>query len=100
MTPAQSTVLEAVRRLSIGNVAPTYGDIARDTGMSRSNAFRLVSLLVRDGHLRKRAIGRHAVEVLYKWPYSKMVMEALSSVDLVIIARDAQAILAERDARR
>lgn len=52
MSPKQAKVLKWVKLYLMRNrYSPSYRDVAKGTGLSLSNAFRVIQLLAADGHL-------------------------------------------------
>lgn len=89
MTPRQKAVLYTVRDLTVDGVPPSFEEIRVSLGLSsKSEVFRCVEALTRDGHLisGKVAGGNRACRTLQVAP--RHMLDGLSVDDLVSLRRE------------
>ena len=99
MTQAQKNLLEAIRRLTVDGVSPSYEDLAAAVGLkSKSGVVRMVDQLEHAGLIRRRR-GRARSIVINAGPYSPEALDGLPTCILRDVANQAADILAQRVAR-
>lgn len=65
MTPCMKQALDAIRRLTVDGVSPTYRDLQAELGLaSVSGVHRLVHSLIRAGALRQPGHGYRSIEIV------------------------------------
>ncbi len=83
MTPAQKVCFDAVAGLIGQGVAPSYDDIARAVGCSKSTAHRLVQVLIGQGRLRRTGTGWRSLVVVGALDEALAQLVAAYGVDAV-----------------
>lgn len=98
LTKRQSQCLDAIRRLTVDGVPPTYNEIAADIGLaSKSGINRLVVGLRERGLVAFLDGHRHRTLAVIGDHVSSSVLHTLSSEELRTIVAHCAGILAQRD---
>lgn len=80
MTPTQQQVLSAVRDLTVGDVSPSFRDIASATGLGVGNVHRIVEILVEEGFLARSDHRCRSLRVVGQ--FDREAIERLTPVEL------------------
>lgn len=83
MTPRERSLLDAIERLTVDGVVPTYTALARAVGLaSKSGIHRMVSSLIEQGHLTRREGKWNCIELVRKADPVHFDLTALNDNDL------------------
>lgn len=78
MTPHQRTLLDAIRRLSAGGIAPTYDQLRLECGLSsKSEVHRMVDALCQAGYLARLPAKARSLVLTTPQPLDAMNRDAL-----------------------
>lgn len=91
MTPRQKAILDAVKTLTFDGVSPSFEEIRIHVGLSsKSEVFRCVQALTRDGHLisGKADGGYRAYRTLQVAP--RHMLDGLSLSELISLRSDLE----------
>jgi SOS-response transcriptional repressor LexA len=95
MTPRMQQALDAIRRLTVKGVAPTYDELAADMGLTtKSAAFRIVKLLRERGLVTSEGGTQRNIKIV-EGP-TRAAMEAWSDAEILRVQFDLQQIQVER----
>lgn len=93
MTPRMRECLDAIRRLTVDGVPPSYEELAAELGIaSKSNVTRLIHQLRRDGFVTFNAHRARSVEIVGDADH----LDTLSTDALIAIERRIRTILLNR----
>lgn len=91
MTPRMQQAVDAIRRLTVDGVSPSYSELAAELGLTtKSGAFRIVQLLRKRGLVTVTDGARRSIKLLEGPPRSDM--EAWSDGEIRRVFLDLCAI--------
>lgn len=98
MTPRERDLVEAIRRLTVDGIAPTYDELATELGYaSKSRIFYLMNALERQGMIRRQASGRRQAQITTgNSAYTADALKALSMEELEALRALVNDILTKR----
>ena len=93
MTSQQKLCLEVISRLTRDGVAPTYDQIGRDIGCSKSCAHALVQELVANGRVRRPRGKWRAIEIVE--PLEQALERMVAAFGIVAIREGLERMAAQ-----
>jgi SOS-response transcriptional repressor LexA len=101
MTPMQSRVLAAIRRLTVDDVSPSYSEIAFAVGLaSRGRVHAIIHGLHRDGYIDFSAHGSRNIRILTdRQAYTDTELAKLDVTSLETLLSTVEAVLAAKRGR-